>query len=271
MANTVFVNERNYDVAIIGATDTKGHGRLGWINNEAGEMVLAKKEFTFEAGQNNEHQAAVATLTAEKLVGMVTSGAVKEGTNVLLVLPDSLAPRFFEARKVMNQHDLDSDDAIENAVDDVIQTISKDWMSEYWLNALADLACAYGAALGAGANVGAVKKSEIYERELVSTLDNGAMAEDEAIKEGAKITVDKDGNIAETELYKAQYLRAGTYTVIDRSYDTKKGKVLQFSVNRWEAMDEKFIPNAVANLMDLNKAVSDALPKAKRLTVSAEA
>lgn len=267
----VFVSERNYDVAIIGATDTKGHGRLGWIDNQAGECLLAKNEFTFETGNNNEHQAAVATLVAQKMTNMVDNGAIKANTNVLLVLPDSVAPRFFEARKAMNNQDISTDEALEEAVDNVIAQVSKDWMTDYWNEALANLVCAYGYALGVGANVGAIKKSEMYERTLESTLDDGVMAEDEAIKDGAKITVDKDGVIAETDLYKAPYLRAGKYTVIDNSYDTKKGKVLSFSVNRWENTEDKFIPNSIRNLMNLNKAVSDALPKVKLLTVGLEA
>ena len=267
----VYVGERNYDVAIIPATDTKGHGRMGWIINETGEAVLAKNEFTFEANGNNEHQAAAATLAAEKMVGMLDSGVIKKGTNVLLVLPDSVAPRFFEAKKAISGYSMDTEEELETAVDAVIEKVSKAWMSEYWNEALANLVCAYGACLQAGANIGAIKKSEIYEKNLESTLDNGVMAEDEAIQAGKKITVGEDGVIAETELYKAPYLRAGTYTVIDNSYSTKNGKVLAFSVNRWENTEDKFIPNAIANLMDLNKAVSDALPKVKRLSVVAEA
>lgn len=267
----VYVGERNYDVAIIPATDTKGHGRLGWINNQAKELKLAKKEFEFDAGKNNEHQAAAATLAAQKMVGMLDEGIIKANTNVLLVLPDSVAPRFFEAKKIMKQFSLVTDEEVETATNEVTEKVTKDWMSEYWVDALANLVCAYGACLQAGAHVGAIKKSEMYERELESTLDNGVMAEDEAIFDGAKITVDKDGVIAETDLYKAPYLRPGEYTVIDNSYETKNGKVLRYSVSRWESTEDKFIPNSVRNLMRLNKGVSDALPKVELLELTMEA
>ena len=267
-----FVGERNYDVAVIAATDTKGHGRLGWVNNLTNECVLAKKEFTFETGRNHEHQAAAGSLISAKLFAMVESGEIGKGTNVLLVLPDSLAPRFFEARKAMNDYELKTQEDTENAANAVINRVVKPWMSQYWQEAIGDLVCAYASCLEKGANVGAVKKSELYERELVSTMDNGVLPEDEAIQAGKKITVDKDGNIAETELYKAPYLRAGEYTVIDRSFETSSnGKVLQFSVNRWENTEDRFIPAVIMNLMALNKAVSNALPTVKRMSVMLEA
>lgn len=175
------VNEWRYDVAIIAATDTRGHGRLGWVNNLTNECVLAKKEFTFETGKNHEHQAAAGSLIAAKLFNMVETGEIKEGTDVLLVLPDSLAPRFFEARKAMSTYKLETQEDTEDAANAVINKVVKPWMSQYWQEAIGDLVCAYASCLEKGANVGAVKKSELYERELVSSMDGGELFEDEAI------------------------------------------------------------------------------------------
>ena len=262
--NNETVNDMNYDVAICVAVDKKGNSSIGWIDNEAGDSVVAKNSPKFEVGENNEHQASVLSLMAEKLTDMVEKGTVKKGSKVLLVLSDSVAPRFFEARNEMLKHSISTEDEIEEATNAVIAKISKGWMPQYWLDALADLACAYAYALSKGAKVGATKKSQLTEKEL-APAEKDTMPEDPAIKAGARITVGEEGKIAESTLYVAPYVHAGEYTVIDRSYQSKKGKILQYAVNRWENVE--FIPNSVNNLIDLNKAVSDRLPKVKKLTV----
>lgn len=165
----------------------------------------------------------IVTLLASRLVYLCQNQDIVN-KNILLVVPDSIAPRVFETKKVINQMAGGSSEAVAEAI---TGKIIKSWMPQAWIDALGNFALAMVAAVcDCKANVDAIKKSELHERTLVDCYD---------VKEGDKITVLKGGFIKDHEGARTSgYVKPGEYTVIDRSYE-KNGEVIpQFSISRWE-------------------------------------
>lgn len=249
--NAIHVNDYNYDVAVVAATDRQGNGRLGWADYGAGKACVSKKEYKFIAGPNSEHQSGAMTLLASRLAYLCQNQDIAN-KNILLVVSDSVAPRVFEAKKVINQMAGESSEAVAEAI---TEKIIKSWMPQAWIDALGNFALAMAAAVcDCKANVDAIKKSELHERTLVDCFD---------VKEGDKVTVLKGGFIEGHEGARTSgYVKPGEYTVIDRSYETKDGEVIpQFNISRWENTKATGMP---LTLMKLNSEVSASLPNTSK-------
>lgn len=254
--NMVHVDDYNFDVAVLSATNRQGDGRLGWadyINNKA---CVSTREYKFPVAGNSEHQAGAVTLIASRIAYLLENTDLT-GKNILMVVPDSVAPRVFEAKKVINSMQGEDFEAVHSAV---VSKIVKDWMTQDWMEALDHLATVMVAAVEGGVNIDGIKKSELHERMLIDCYD---------VKEGDKITVLKGGYIDGHEGARTSgYVKPGEYTVIDRSYESKDGIVPQFAISRWENAKAG---NKVTTLIKLNEQVSEALPQAKVLDIEIEA
>ena len=252
-----YVSDFNYDVALVVTADKRGNAKLGWIDLEQGQSIVGKNLHKFTVGGNSENQAACLSVIAAKLANMMQKEELN-GKNVLLILPDSVAPRCFEIKGVVNK--LGTDAEFDTLRNQVLAKVIKDWMPECWQTSLVEFVTSICCLVTeCQASIDCMKKSDLYERELVGS-DN--------FEAGQKIIVKKGGEIEGSSAKVSSYTKEGEYTVLDRSYETKNGKVQRFSINRWENAD---VPNTVKNLQILNEAVSSALPSVKLLEVKLEA
>jgi hypothetical protein len=255
--NNVYVNDYNYDMAIMAVSNRQGDGRLGWVKYAEKQCVVSTKEHKFQMGNNNEHQAGALTLVAQRLAFVSQNEDIK-GKNILLVVPDSIAPRLFEAKGVINNMRGESYDAVAHAL---VEKLVKDWMSQQWVEAISAFSVAISAAIcEGGANVDTIKRSELTERTLQDCFD---------VKAGDKVTVLQGGYIEGHEGARtSSYVKPGVYTVIDRSYQAKEGVVPQFTVSRWE---NSKAGARVGTLLNLKEGLDEVLPKEEALKVSFEA
>jgi hypothetical protein len=270
-AQNVFVG--NYDMALFAACDRQGKARIAWVDVNKGEARIGKKLFELAKGENSESQANMLSLTAGALQAKLKNE--KESRNVLLVFTDKVAPRFFEIQKEMKTAE---------TLEEVVQECTKNWMPEMWQTAIEDMVTAYAGALEAGHLVGAVKASELTFARLegIETAEADPFADEETedveVEDGTKLYIEKGiikGVVVGEEVIPCgadakvvgDRFATGTFTVVNRG--TEEEPVL--AINRWENTQEEKVPAIYADLMAVNHALWDSLPKRERIKVSMEA
>ena len=269
----------NYDLALVVAADKKGNARFGWVDRIKKEARIGKKLFeNLPHGSNAENEANLLAVMGGALTAKT---AKREPMKVLLVMTDKTAPRYFEMAKAMKNT---------NSIEEVLQTLVKDWMPEHWAASLEDFVVAVSNAVEAGHELGAVKASELtfasfdgielseadpFAEEAGESVDELVAGDKLVIDHGAikgKLVGDKVISLGEEARLVADKFTTGTFTVVDRGYDKRNGQhVAELCINRWENTDEDKIPALSANLMAVNRAVWDAMPKEERLEVTIEA
>lgn len=269
MEKAKYVHAGNYGYALVlGASS--GRAKFGIVDNTrktddgAPVMGVSRKPIEFE-GQS---ETVILDLAAEKLAGLIAKKEAGkfEARNVLLVLPDNVAPRFFELQKQYA--------ACEGDADAVTDIMAKDWMSEAWRESISNIIAAYAGMVESGLNVSAMRQSELNFTDIVSTEDDGSYVEEAALKDGKKICVE-DGAIVELQHAKMSNPRMnGMFTVVDRSYtyerDGKEHTISRFAVRRWENVGEEDIPARYSNLMAVNSSLYASLNISRGKVVSIE-